>query len=66
MTGLATGPHLYYSFYDRGKYVDPLKIKLPTVERLGKGSKIHRNYLSRVLYTLNHYQNVALENFYWE
>lgn len=65
MTGLATGPHLHYSFYDRGKYVDPLKIKLPTVERLGKGTKIHSRYLSRVLYTLKHYQNVALDNFYW-
>ena len=28
-TGLATGPHLHFSFYDRGHYVDPLKIKLP-------------------------------------
>jgi len=26
-TGLATGPHLHYSFYDHGRPVNPLKIK---------------------------------------
>jgi len=26
-TGLATGPHLHYSFYDNGRPIDPLKIK---------------------------------------
>ena len=40
MTGLATGPHLHFSFYDSGKYVDPLKMKLPELraneERLPK------------------------------
>ena len=29
-TGLATGPHLHFAYYDYGKYVDPLKIKLPS------------------------------------
>ena len=29
-TGFATGPHLHYSFYIHGKYVDPLKVKLPS------------------------------------
>ena len=28
-TGLATGPHLHFSLYDRGRYVDPLKV-VPT------------------------------------
>jgi murein DD-endopeptidase MepM/ murein hydrolase activator NlpD len=29
-TGLATGAHLHFAYYDYGKYVDPLKIKLPS------------------------------------
>jgi murein DD-endopeptidase MepM/ murein hydrolase activator NlpD len=29
-TGLATGPHLHFSFYERGRYVDPLGKKFPS------------------------------------
>lgn len=29
-TGLATGPHLHFSFYKRGRYVDPLRMKFPS------------------------------------
>lgn len=35
-TGLATGPHLHYSFFDRGRYVDPLRIKLPSLPPNGE------------------------------
>ena len=56
MTGLATGPHLHYSFYDRGRYVDPLKVKLPKIEKLSRDQKIDPVYLNRVLYTLKHYR----------
>ena len=65
MTGLATGPHLHYSFYDRGKYVDPMKIKLPKVEELTRDQRIDKLYLKRVLYTLDHYQSINLGDFYW-
>jgi murein DD-endopeptidase MepM/ murein hydrolase activator NlpD len=54
-TGRSTGPHLHYAFYDRGRYVDPLKVKLPTAEQLHKGTQIPKPYLNRALGTLQHY-----------
>ncbi len=48
-TGRSTGPHLHYAFYDRNKYVDPLKVKLPLSEELNKGTSIPKKYLSESL-----------------
>ena len=62
MTGWATGPHLHYSLYDHGKYVDPLKAKLPKIEKLKKGQRIEDSYLKRALFTLDHYKEVDLQD----
>lgn len=64
MTGLATGPHLHFSFYDNDKYIDPLKIKLPTLDSLDGEKGMSPEYLKRVLFTLEHYQTVSLTKFY--
>lgn len=61
-TGLSTGPHLHFGLFDRGTYTNPLTAKLPIEEKLGKGLAVGRKYLNRVLFTLEHYQTVALEN----
>lgn len=51
MTGLATGPHLHFSFYDQGRYVDPLNIELPQVP--SHYEAIPRDYLHSMLRQLN-------------
>ena len=35
-TGLSTGPHLHFEFYERGRYVDPLGKKFPQLKKIKK------------------------------
>ncbi len=37
-TGLATGPHLHFSFYERGRYVNPLGKKFPSAAPVRKSN----------------------------
>ncbi|MDD2942755.1 MAG: peptidoglycan DD-metalloendopeptidase family protein [bacterium] len=51
-TGRSTGAHLHYAFYDRGRYIDPLNIKLPTMDTLSRGQRITNTFLRRALASL--------------
>ncbi len=48
-TGLATGPHLHYGVYDRGRPIDPMKIENAALEPLtGAVLKIFREHVQKI------------------
>lgn len=60
-TGNSTGPHLHYSFYDNGVYVDPLKIDLPTVDDLRPGLSPDKGFIYKTRKLLDSYQNESID-----
>ena len=46
-TGLATGPHLHYTFYDNGRPIDPLKIKSTSGDPISENNRTDFSVISR-------------------
>ncbi len=56
-TGLATGPHLHFAFYENGKYTDPLGLRFPAAEPIARSQLPKFNQLvQNVMRTLPEWQ----------
>lgn len=56
MSGLATGPHLHFSLYQNGVYIDPLKAKLPNM--LDGETLTPPSYVLATLKSLRHQHDI--------
>jgi len=53
-TGVATGPHLEYRCKVNGRYVNPLKIEVPSVEPIKEEYLLDfKEHASEMIHTLN-------------
>ena len=56
-SGLATGPHLHFSFYENGRYVDPLGRKFPSANPVPRSKlKEFKSYALHSVKTLDELQ----------
>ena len=59
-TGWATGPHLHFSFYKHGRYVDPLGQKFPSADPIAAAEKDQFNSVAeKILLDLPEWQSVT-------
>ena len=56
-SGLATGPHLHYQMWVKGRFVDAMRVKLPTSSQLfGKQRKQFQQVRTQLLKDLENYK----------
>lgn len=60
-SGLSTGPHLQYEVIYRGRYLDPLKIKLPPVSSLSKNQLVlFKEHVERTMALLENWDSLTI------